>query len=163
MCTFDIKFWKSMSKNPCMQNMVGSRWTNGVKTSKKLNKLDFSICKKYFVKNAFLRYQLTRVWDRAIVEGRESGAIQLQLIVFLILFIFSNRFFRLPGVALESPKNVPSEPQEISEREKDYKNPLKINVLISGFEGLRGSWRDFWPSFLPSLSQNGSQAVFTKT
>ena len=69
-----------------------------------------------------------------------------------------NRFPRLPGVALEGPKNVPSEPQERPEREKYYKTSLKINICsnpLSVLEGLRGSWRDFGPSFLPPLVHGG--------
>jgi len=39
-------------------------------------------------------------------------------------------------VALESPRNVPSEPQEISERGIYYRNQSKSNILATPLFGI---------------------------
>ena len=56
-----------------------------------------------------------------------------------------------PGVALEGPKNAPSEAQEGPEREKPYKTPSKSNVFVYsplGFGGPPGVLRCLRERFL---------------
>ena len=70
------------------------------------------------------------------------------------------RFPRLPGVALEGPKNAPSEAQEGPEREKPYKTSSKSNVFVYsplGFGGPPGVLRCFGEGFCaPPSSSHGS-------